>query len=69
MTFSSLDGVLLAIAFLLPGFVWDCVLQMFLFLQRVYRVEDDGPWQPVPMSRGVWIHGQAIRTIEFLAFR
>ena len=28
------------------------------------KVEGDGPWQPVPMNRGVWIRGDAIRTIE-----
>lgn len=31
MTFPTLDAILLAMAFLLPGFVWDCVLQMFLW--------------------------------------
>ena len=30
MTFSSLDAVLLTIAFLVPGFVWECALQIFL---------------------------------------
>lgn len=40
-----------------------------LFLERLYDVGDDGPWQPVPMSRGVWIRGEAIRAIEFLDFQ
>ena len=40
-----------------------------LFLEKVYRIEDDGAWQPVPMNRGVWIHGKALRAIEFLAFQ
>ena len=40
-----------------------------LYLEQIYEVEDDGPWQPVPMNRGVWIRGDAIRTIEFLAFQ
>ena len=44
-------------------------LERDLFLEKVYRVEDDGAWQPVPMNRGVWIHGKALRAIEFLAFQ
>jgi hypothetical protein len=40
-----------------------------LYLEQIYEIEDDGPWQPVPMNRGVWIRGEAIRTIEFLAFQ
>ena len=40
-----------------------------LYLEQIYKIEDDGLWQPVPMNRGVWIRGEAIRTIEFLAFQ
>jgi hypothetical protein len=40
-----------------------------LFLERLYRVGDDGSWHPVPASRGVWIRGDAIRAIEFTEFR
>ncbi len=40
-----------------------------LYLEQLYEVEDDGLWQPVPMNRGVWIRGEAIRAIEVLAFQ
>jgi hypothetical protein len=63
------DGSTVAGAFEDRSFASPDRAERDLFLQRLYRVEDDGPWQPVPMSSGVWIHGQAIRTIEFLAFR
>jgi hypothetical protein len=32
------------------------------------EVRDFLTWQPVPMSRGVWIRGDTIRTIEFMHF-
>ena len=142
MTFNSFDAVFFTAAFLVPGFVWESVLHMFLrrredradrvwvrlltlsalnygflswlvylllaqvgvlarpwvaalawffivlagvfsarsfassepshrdlYLEQIYEIEDDGPWQPVPMNRGVWIRGEAIRTIELLAFQ
>ena len=62
------DGSTVAGAFEERSFASPDRAERDLFLQRVYRVEDDGPWQPVPMSSGVWIDGQAIQTIEFLAF-
>jgi len=39
-----------------------------LYLEQIYKIEDDGLWQPVPMNRGGRIRGEAIRAIEFLAF-
>ena len=108
MTLTSFDDVFFTVAFLVPGFVWESVLHMFLrrredradrawvrfltlsainyglwswliylLLERVgllareqlYKVEDDGPWQPAPMNRGVWIRGEAIRAIEFFEFQ
>ena len=89
MTFNSFDAVFFTVAFLVPGFVWESVLHMFLRrredradrvwvrlltlsalnFEQIYKIEDDDFWQPVPMNRGVWIRGEAIRTIELLAFQ
>jgi hypothetical protein len=40
-----------------------------IFLEKVYRVESDGTWEAVPMTGGVWIHGNALMAIEFMAFQ
>lgn len=64
MTFNSFDAVFFTVAFLSSD-----PSDRDLYIEEIYEVEDDGPWQPVPMNRGVWIRGEAIRTIEFLAFQ
>ena len=63
------DGSTVAGVFGARSFASSDASERDLFLERLYEVEDDGPWQPMPMNRGVWIRGEAIRAIEFLEFR
>jgi hypothetical protein len=63
------DGSTVAGIFSARSFASSDAAERDLFLEQLYRVEDDGPWQPVPMNRGVWIRGEAIRAIEFLQFQ
>ena len=63
------DGSTIAGIFSARSFASSDASERDLFLEQLYRVEDGGPWQPVPMNRGVWIRGEAIRAIEFLEFR
>jgi len=63
------DGSTVAGVFSARSFASSDAAERDLFLERLYKVEDDGPWQPVPMNRGVWIQGEAIRAIEFLEFQ
>jgi hypothetical protein len=63
------DGSTVAGIFTDRSFASSDPMERDLFLERVDRVEDDGTWQPVPMNRGVWIHGKALRAIEFPAFQ
>jgi hypothetical protein len=39
-----------------------------LYIETVYRVEEEGPWTEVPMNRGIWIPGKQIKHIEFWTF-
>ena len=63
------DGSTVAGVFSARSFASSDAAERDLFLEQLYKVEDDGPWQPVPMNRGVWIRGEAIRAIEFLEFQ
>lgn len=63
------DGSTVAGVFSARSFASSDPSERDLFLEQVYRVDDDGLWQPVPMNRGVWIRGEAIRAIEFLEFQ
>jgi hypothetical protein len=36
-----------------------------LFIEKVYRIPDDGPWQPAERSGGVWVDGSQISSVEF----
>lgn len=63
------DGSTVAGVFSDRSFASSDPSQRDLFLERLYEIEDDGPWHPVPMSGGVWLDGKTIRSIEFLAFR
>ena len=63
------DGSTIAGVFSARSFASSDAAERDLFLEQLYKVEDDGPWQPVPMNRGVWIRGEAIRAIEFLEFQ
>jgi hypothetical protein len=63
------DGSTVAGVFSARSFASSDAAERDLFLEKLYKVEDDGPWQPVPMNRGVWIRGEAIRAIEFLEFQ
>lgn len=36
-----------------------------LYLEQVYRLSEDEPWQPVPGNSGIWIRGDEICYIEF----
>jgi hypothetical protein len=63
------DGSTVAGIFSARSFASSDAAERDLFLEHLYKVDDDGPWQPVPMSRGVWIRGDAIRAIEFLEFQ
>ncbi len=62
------DGSSVAGAFSARSFASSDASEQDLFLEQTYKVEDDGPWQPVPMNRGVWIRGGAMRATEFLEF-
>ena len=63
------DGSTVAGVFSARSFASSEAAERDLFLEQLYKIEDDGPWQPVPMNRGVWIRGDAIRAIEFLEFQ
>ena len=63
------DGSTVGGVFSARSFASSDAAERDLFLEQLYKVEDDGPWQPVPMNRGVWIRGEVIRTIEFLEFQ
>ncbi len=39
--------------------------QRDLYLEAVYDVVGDGPWQPAKREPGIWIRGDEIRHIEF----
>ncbi len=39
-----------------------------LFVESIYRIEDQGPWTEVPMNEGIWIRGDDIRNVEFWKF-
>ena len=51
MLVTLVDGSTVAGAFEERAFASPDRAERDLFLQRVYRVEGDGPWQPVPMSQ------------------
>lgn len=36
-----------------------------LYIQKIYRVMDEGPWQEIPNNKGILIKGNEIRNIEF----
>lgn len=37
-----------------------------LFIEKVYRIPaDEGPWQPVERSSGIWVDGSQITSVEF----
>lgn len=36
-----------------------------LYIQRVYRIEKEGPWKPVERSDGILIAGDQIKYVEF----
>jgi hypothetical protein len=36
-----------------------------LYIQEIYRITSDGPWQRIPRSDGILIRGDQIRHIEF----
>lgn len=36
-----------------------------LYIEEVYQIVEDEPWQPVPQSSGIWISGEEICYIEF----
>ena len=40
-----------------------------LYLEALYRIREDGPWEQVPFTDGVWIAPSEILAIEFLQFR
>jgi hypothetical protein len=63
------DGSTVAGVFSARSFASSDAAERDLFLEQLYEVEDDGPWQPVPMNCGVWIRGDAIRAIEFWEFQ
>ena len=63
------DGSAVAGVFSARSFASSGASDRDLYLEQLYDVEDEGLWQPAPMNRGVWIRGEAIRTIEFLAFQ
>ena len=63
------DGSTVAGVFSARSFASSDPSERELFLEQLYKVEDDGPWQPAPMNRGVWIRGEAIRAIEFFEFQ
>ena len=69
MLIALADGSTVAGVFSARSFASSGASDRDLYLEQLYEAEDDGPWQPVPMNRGVWIRGEAIRTIEFLAFQ
>jgi hypothetical protein len=36
-----------------------------IFIEKVYRIRDEGPWQLVERSNGIWVDGSQISSVEF----
>lgn len=36
-----------------------------LYIQEVFKITENGPWEKIPQNAGVWIPGSQIRYIEF----
>lgn len=36
-----------------------------LYIQEIYKIKEDGPWQKIPDNNGIFIKGDEIKHIEF----